>query len=77
MAQQSNQPRWRKSRFGDNWELVRRRPGGGPAIWYGSVEPVIGGQCHYSTHHGSGSTSTQDEAKQAVERIAAEHQPST
>jgi hypothetical protein len=73
MTQKSNQPRWRKSRFGDNWELVQRRPGGGPAIWYGSVEPVIGGTCRYSTPHGSGGASTQDDAKQVVEQIAAQH----
>lgn len=67
--------RWRVSRFGDNCELVKRRPGGGRAIWYGSVEPVISGYCRYSTHYGCGKAGTQEEAKQIVEQIAAQ-QPS-
>ena len=71
MAQKQSQPYWRRARFGDNWEFVRRRPGGGPTIWFGTVEPVIDGRCGYSTPLGRAYAPTLDEAKQAVEQIAA------
>jgi hypothetical protein len=70
-----SQPRWRNARFGGTIEYVRRRPGGGPAIWYGTVEPVIRGNSQYSTPYGCGSTPSEDESKRAVEELASQHQP--
>ena len=66
-------PRWRMSRFGDQLELVTRRPGGGPAIWFGSVGPVIGDGCSYSGPGFAGRAATQEEAKAAIERTIEEN----
>ncbi len=62
--------RWRVARSDGSLELVRRPPGGGPAIWLGTVEPMLEGACRYSTPNSIGIAATQDDAKRAVEAAA-------
>ena len=56
-------PRWRKTRFGNNLDLMLR------SKWLGSVEPEIAGRCRYSISGRDGGTApTQADAKAIVER---------
>ena len=66
-AKTSAAPRWRVSRFGNSLELMRRRAGGGPAIWLGSVGPALDDGCSYSTPLGSGQAASQVAAQALVE----------
>ena len=60
MAAREAQPRWRKTRFGDNEELMLRTK------WLGAVGPLIEGECRYLTPASSGTAASRDEAKRRV-----------
>lgn len=58
------QPRWRRTRFGENQDLMLRDK------WLGQVGPEIKGECRYMTRSGeSGTATSQSDAKARVEAV--------
>lgn len=62
-----SKPRWRKAKVGDAVDLIAGRR------WYGQVIPLADGTYQYRGWNTNGKAATEQEAKQAIEAIAARH----
>jgi hypothetical protein len=62
-----SKPRWRKAKVGGVIDLCAGKR------WYGQVIPLADGTFQYKGWKTNGTARTEDEAKQAIEAIAAQH----
>ena len=64
---EAGKPRWRKAKVGGISELVAK------GRWYGRVIKLADGTYEYRGWKTSGKAATEDEAKAAIEAVAAAH----
>ena len=62
-----SKPRWRHAKVGTTIDLI------GGRRWYGQVIPLADGTFQYRGWKTNGKAATEQEAKQAIEAIAAQH----